>query len=126
MTLTFMPSSRRWWAEPPLTVELIEDGEQLRVNLRGELDIATAPQLDAVTERLGSRGPSLVVDLSALLFLDVGGARALTELAAKVQAAGRPAILTGASRRAAFLLRHVAADPEAAAAGAPGDRARRA
>lgn len=94
-------------AEPPLAVEIMEEAEQLRVNLRGELDMATAPQLGAVTRRLDCRGPNLVVDLSALIFLDVRGARALSELAAKAQAAGRSAVLRGVSPRAAFIIRHV-------------------
>ncbi len=93
--------------EPPLSVEIMEEREQLRVNLRGELDIATAPQLRAVTRSLECRGPDLLVDLSALMFLDVRGARALTDLVAKARAAGRTAVLSGASPRATFILRHV-------------------
>ncbi len=101
-------------AEPPLSVEIMEGPDQLRVNLRGELDMATAPQLGAVTRRLDCRGPNLVVDLSALMFLDIRGARALSELAAKAQVMGRSAVLRGASPRAAFILRHVCTDPEGA------------
>ena len=100
-------------AEPPLSVEIMEERELLRVNLRGELDIATAPQLGAVTRRLERRGPDLLVDLSALMFLDVRGARALTDLVATAHAAGRTAVLSGASPRATFILRHVPADHEA-------------
>lgn len=50
--------------------------------VRGELDIATAPQLGtAVADVLDSGATSLVVDLSATTFLDSSGARQLARTA---------------------------------------------
>ena len=69
--------------------------------------MATAPQLSAVTRRLDCPGADLLVDLSALMFLDIRGARALSDLAAKAHAAGRTAVLCGASPRTTFILRQV-------------------
>lgn len=50
-----------------------------RIELTGELDRASAPQLATTVEAaLASRRPrSVVLDLSGLRFLDVGGARAV-------------------------------------------------
>ena len=48
------------------------------VQVSGELDIATAPQLDeAVGAALAARPPLVVLDLSAATFLDSSGARTL-------------------------------------------------
>ncbi|MGY1771046.1 STAS domain-containing protein [Blastococcus sp. SYSU D00813] len=58
----------------------VEGRPALRV--RGELDIATAPQLGgAVADVLASGASSLVVDLSETTFLDSSGARQLTRTA---------------------------------------------
>ncbi|MGY1743064.1 MULTISPECIES: STAS domain-containing protein [unclassified Blastococcus] len=52
------------------------------LRVRGELDIATSPQLgDAVADALESGATSLVVDLTETTFLDSSGARQLTRTA---------------------------------------------
>jgi anti-anti-sigma factor len=52
------------------------------LRVRGELDIATSPQLgSAVADVLGSGATSLVVDLSETTFLDSSGARQLSRTA---------------------------------------------
>jgi anti-anti-sigma factor len=58
----------------------VEGRSTLRV--RGELDIATAPQLSAaVADVLASGASSLVIDLSETTFLDSSGARQLVRAA---------------------------------------------
>jgi anti-anti-sigma factor len=62
------------------------------VVLRGELDIATAPQLDEEVARLEGEGRGLIViDLRGLEFMDSSGLRAL--LAADTRARNRGARL---------------------------------
>jgi anti-anti-sigma factor len=53
------------------------DGGEHVVRLRGELDIATAPDLERVLLRPRPRGQRVVVDLGALRFMDSTGLRVL-------------------------------------------------
>ena len=65
----------------------VEGRPALRV--RGELDIATCPQLgSAVADALASGATSLVVDLSQTTFLDSSGARQLARTARHCTDAG--------------------------------------
>jgi anti-anti-sigma factor len=58
------------------------------LSVRGELDIATAPQLaEAVEAQLSQRPRSLVVDLTGTTFLDSSGARQLALVARRAAAA---------------------------------------
>jgi anti-anti-sigma factor len=57
-------------------VDIHEDGDDVRVQPSGELDIATVPQLDARLHKARGGGPSaLVLDLSNLSFIDSSGLR---------------------------------------------------
>lgn len=47
------------------------------VQIAGEIDLATAPQLDAAVNRGGAPGIPLVLDLAAVRFLDASGLRSL-------------------------------------------------
>ncbi|WP_158579964.1 STAS domain-containing protein [Geodermatophilus marinus] len=59
------------------------------LRVRGELDIATAPQLtDAVMSLLSQAPRALVVDLTPTTFLDSSGARTLAFAARRARAAG--------------------------------------
>jgi anti-anti-sigma factor len=52
--------------------------ERCTLEVRGELDMAVAPQLaEAVATELKAPPPALVLDLTATTFLDSSGARAL-------------------------------------------------
>ena len=63
------------------------------LTVRGELDIATAPQLaDAVGRELASSPAALVLDLTPTRFLDSSGARGLVR-AAKEAASANVAML---------------------------------
>ena len=59
------------------------------LRVRGELDLATAPQLGAAVASLLSQQPrSIVVDLTETSFLDSSGARQLVLLARSAESAG--------------------------------------
>ena len=58
------------------------------LTVRGELDLSTAPRLDAAAdELLGNGGTELVVDLTPTTFLDSSGARTLLAVSRKAAAA---------------------------------------
>jgi anti-anti-sigma factor len=54
-----------------------DDGGRLLVSVRGELDLATAPQLEAVLFPALERGGRVLVDLRELAFMDSSGVRAI-------------------------------------------------
>lgn len=59
------------------------------LTVRGELDLFTAPRLDAAAdEALAGSGAELVVDLTHTAFLDSSGARSLLGVARRAEAAG--------------------------------------
>ena len=59
------------------------------LTVRGELDLATAPQLaEAVDAQLAAGPQSFVVDLTHTVFMDSSGARELARTARKALAAG--------------------------------------
>ena len=60
---------------------------QPALSVRGELDVATAPQLTEAVESLLSQRPhALVVDLAGTTFLDSSGARCLALVARRARA----------------------------------------
>ncbi len=61
------------------------------LTVRGELDLATAPELvAAVDDLLATRPSALVVDLTHTTFLDSSGARWLVQIARRAAAAAVP------------------------------------
>jgi anti-anti-sigma factor len=64
------------------------DGSQGRVVVCGELDLATAPQLDCEFERLKPYPERVLLDLGAVEFIDSAGAHLLVEFDRRVQRAG--------------------------------------
>ena len=59
------------------------------LTVRGELDLLTAPRLDAAADEvLATSERDLVVDLTHTAFLDSSGARTLLAVARKAEAAG--------------------------------------
>ncbi len=71
----------------------VRAGEPRDVQVRGEIDLATAPELEARVLQAFDGGPSsIVLDLDGLTFIDSSGLRALVALS---KAAGdRGALLT--------------------------------
>ena len=75
-----VPAPNGWVAAPPargfscLTVEL---ASATRVNVEGELDLATSPQLDDALHRAEADARLIVLDLRRLAFLDCNGLRVI-------------------------------------------------
>ena len=71
---------------------IVADGPRT-VKVRGEVDLATAPELEAFVGRVLDDAPGgLVLDLAGLTFIDSSGLRALVALAK--DAGGRGVALT--------------------------------
>lgn len=63
---------------PGLRAEACWDGTTVTVAIAGELDISTAPSLARTLAGIaGDRPEQVILDLSALVFTDVAGARTL-------------------------------------------------
>ena len=77
-----------------LELESRESDEGASVVVRGEVDMATAPQLDAALETVGG---NVVVDLAGVTFLDSSGIGVLVRAAQRSQATGH-ALRTRAER----------------------------
>jgi anti-sigma B factor antagonist len=69
-----------------------ESDPRVEIAIRGELDIATAPQLTAEFERVGALDALelVVVDLRQLEFLDSTGLQTILKLDASLRAKGVP------------------------------------
>lgn len=61
-------------------LEVEDDGELLVLRLRGELDLATIGQVQETIDRYCPGRRAVVVDLSALEFMDSSGLRVMVEL----------------------------------------------
>jgi anti-anti-sigma factor len=68
------------WHEtyPPFEVTVQRDDELATITVRGELDLATAPQLSAAVAEHHDAG-LLVLDLTAVTFIDSTGVRLLIQ-----------------------------------------------
>lgn len=71
-------------------VQVVGMGECTRVTVRGELDIATAPQLvEALTRAIEERQPRIVVDLLGTTFVDSTGLTTLFRAHKRLESQGR-------------------------------------
>ena len=77
-------------ATPPeeFSISATERDGQLLVTLRGELDLATAPDLEDLLEGRIAAGQEVVVDLRGLQFMDSSGIRVLIAGHARAERAG--------------------------------------
>ena len=67
----------------------VRSGEPVVVAVRGEVDLATAPELEACVSQAFEGAPSVVIlDLAALTFIDSSGLRVLVTLAGDATARG--------------------------------------
>jgi anti-anti-sigma factor len=91
--------------QPDLNLTTARDGTRAVVAVEGELDAHSAPTLDEEIARLNGDGVSdVVLDLSATLFLDSFGLRALLAAQRSVADHGGRLSLRGPSKAVARLL----------------------
>ena len=85
-------------AAPPedFSVDVTETGDRTVVAPAGELDLATAPQLEDALRGPARAGGHLVIDLRRLSFMDSSGVRSLITTHGTVeQAGGRLSLVLG-------------------------------
>jgi anti-anti-sigma factor len=71
------------------TASSVSNERTHRIELAGELDLATAPNLNDEFERAAACGPhEVVLDLSALTFIDCAGLRAVFNFSDRARALG--------------------------------------
>lgn len=74
-------------AHPGLSVNARPEGRRHTLALAGELDLATAPELEAMTEQVCANGAGeLVLDLRELAFIDSTGLHAILRARAHCKA----------------------------------------
>jgi anti-anti-sigma factor len=89
-----------------LNLKTSERQGAVHVELAGELDIATAAQLDDEMQRLEAEGRQLVVlDLRPLEFMDSSGLRALLSADSRARELGRRLVIVRGDDRVQRVLR---------------------
>ena len=90
----------------PFEVRHLPDGKTSRLQLSGELDLATAPALaEQIEDRIAEPTVAqLVVDLTEVSFLDSSGINALIRGHLKARDAGKSLTVTGAAGRVRAVL----------------------
>lgn len=74
---------------PPLArVEVERDGDRTRAAIVGEVDLSNAAELEAELEAAAADSKSVLVDLTAVTYLDSRGIRSLVEVARRLQRLG--------------------------------------
>jgi stage II sporulation protein AA (anti-sigma F factor antagonist) len=69
-------------------VSVAARGDWIGVSARGELDIATSPQLDAALREVEASDRRVAVDLQALTFMDSSGVNLLVRHTARARSIG--------------------------------------
>ena len=84
--------------ETNLTVDLRDRQGATVLIVRGELDVASSPQLAAALNRLDRDSGAVLLDLSRLEFIDVTGLRVLLDAQERARRAGVALRVVKASR----------------------------
>jgi anti-sigma B factor antagonist len=91
----------------PLECEVgtVRSGEPLVVIVRGEVDLATSPQLESSVQDAFAGAPSSVIlDLEGLAFIDSSGLRVLVSLSEEARSRGATLVLRNVPRHAQRVL----------------------
>jgi anti-anti-sigma factor len=82
-------------ASPPedFSMSADERGGRLHISLRGELDLATAPEFEALLQKKIGGGQEVVVDLRSLEFMDSSGIRVLVAAHARAGRLGTRVVI---------------------------------
>src|SRR4051794_1212929 len=90
-----------------LSIAIEHHDDRMLVSLRGELDLSTAPALD---EALRDANSEIVVDLSALAFIDASGLNVLASAGRRAERHGDRLVNINASPLARQMFRLTALD----------------
>jgi anti-sigma B factor antagonist len=83
----------------PFGVEASGDGQRLRVQIRGDVDLLTAPELrTALLDATQHDAAQIELDLSAVTFIDSTGISVILQAWQRLNEQGRRLVLTAASR----------------------------
>ncbi len=74
---------------PLFNVEISSENGMVRIAVSGELDLATAPQLEAALQQQSEVAARIVLDLTRVSFIDSTGLRVLLQAHDAAQAHGR-------------------------------------
>jgi anti-sigma B factor antagonist len=75
-----------------------ETGELWLLRVRGEIDVATSPKLEAVLdEAIAAQPARVIVELDSVTFLDSTGLRVLVEAQRRLQECGGTLVIDGMS-----------------------------
>jgi anti-sigma B factor antagonist len=80
-----------------LKIDEFREGKHVRVRLRGELDMSTAPVIAERLSGLGARGEAVLLDLDELAFIDIKGIRLVLAAVEDFQRDGRSLAVTHGS-----------------------------
>ena len=80
-----------------LRIDVVARSDELIVVVCGDIDVATAPQLDGHLRKAEQWGRDVVVDLASVDFLDAAALRVLILSHRRLQATGRRLILRNVS-----------------------------
>jgi anti-sigma B factor antagonist len=83
---------------PPFEVTTRVDGDVVTVSATGEIDLLAAPALRAALLDATQAGvPDVMVDLSSASFIDSTGLSVIVQAWRRLDAEGRPLVVSGAS-----------------------------
>ena len=85
--MTYQASSD---GEVPFRCTVAPDGDSVAIRLYGELDMATAPEVDAVFADVAEDRLPVTLDLRGLTFMDSRGVRMLVSFNEQARARGFP------------------------------------
>lgn len=94
----------------PFEIRRAEGSGTGRLTLVGELDLATAPQVEEAVRGLLARARDVLVDLSELTFIDSSGLRLFIDLSDRASLEGWTLRLTRPSEPASSVFRVAGAD----------------
>jgi len=72
----------------PFRCEVSPDGDSVAIRLHGELDVATAPEVDSAFADVAERRVPIMLDLRGLTFMDSRGIRMLVSFNEQALASG--------------------------------------
>src|SRR4051812_18659975 len=90
--------------EPDFSVTVGRSRDAVRITVEGELDLATSPTLEAHLDAAADWGRAIVLDLSALSFLDSSGVALLLTVSRRAATDGWMLRIVGTPRRARDVL----------------------